>query len=271
MDKAKDLFPRGLFQPSGSMRFGMDALLLACFAATEFTMQAPHGLKNPLREQAFDLYYPGYAALELGCGSGASIAGMLLLVDNLKGLGIDLSPLLIDAACANTKLLGLEKRLYCKTMDARSIALMTKRPFCDLVISNPPFWKNGTGHSCNTQLKEQARRTNNPLVLFAKAARTALVHHGHFFLINPASQLADIIPILAANNFGIRTLRFVRPFPSRCANRVLVEARKNMQHDIRVQPDLVIYDAQNNTSKILVPSADALKFCPWLHSPPKFH
>ena len=100
-------FPRNLVQPEGSMRFGLDALLLACFAAREFGASPHFGLKNPCRGTPWLPLGPGFAAIDLGCGQGASTAALLLRSENMRALGVDFSPALIEAARKNISLLNL--------------------------------------------------------------------------------------------------------------------------------------------------------------------
>ena len=56
---AIEIFPRGLKQPEGSFRFGQDALLLAALTARFCTRKDK--------------------VVELGCGCGAALSGLLLL------------------------------------------------------------------------------------------------------------------------------------------------------------------------------------------------
>ena len=85
------------------MRFALDSLLLACFAHREFEAQAPHALKNPLRQSllppSLQAESPScHLAGELGTGAGSSLIGLLLLNPRLAGLGFELVPELVEAA-----------------------------------------------------------------------------------------------------------------------------------------------------------------------------
>ena len=64
---ARRLFPRGLEQPEGSLRFGADALLLAAFAARHV-----EGLSASVKSRQ----QGGLTAAELGCGCGAALLGL---------------------------------------------------------------------------------------------------------------------------------------------------------------------------------------------------
>lgn len=73
---ARQLFPRGLDQPEGSLRFGADALLLAAFAARH--------VENLNASRQAHL-----TAAELGCGCGAALLGLSLCCVGITGLGLD--------------------------------------------------------------------------------------------------------------------------------------------------------------------------------------
>ena len=140
-------FPKNLVQPEGSMRFGLDALLLACFAAREFGASPHFGLKNPCRDTPWLPPGPGFAAIDLGCGQGASTAALLLRSENVRALGVDFSPALIDAARKNISLLNLSERAAFRVLDLSRAGAAFPRPAFDLALSNPPYWERGEGRA----------------------------------------------------------------------------------------------------------------------------
>lgn len=244
------------------MRSSVDALLLACFAAQSFAEQAPHGLKNKYRLSAFGREQDGFALAELGCGAGFCIAACLHLVPEWKGLAIDISPELTAACSENARRLELTDRLTVRTCDVRTIPSRTPAPFCDVLVCNPPYWETGAGRTSPDRLEDIARRGSNALTDFARAASAMLVRHGHFFLIYPAPRLVHLTEVLGACHFGIRRLRFVRSGKNEPAVRVLVEARRDMKHDTKILPDLVLYEDFCGGPRLS--TEQARTFCPWL-------
>ncbi len=167
------------------MRFGLDALLLACFAAREFGASPHFGLKNPCRDTPWLPPGPGFAAIDLGCGQGASTAALLLRSENVRALGVDFSPALIDAARKNISLLNLSERAAFRVLDLSRAGAAFPRPAFDLALSNPPYWERGEGRASRDSINDTARRGEGVLSLFIRAARAALVHHGLLYLIFP--------------------------------------------------------------------------------------
>ena len=261
-------FPRGLNQPEGSMRFALDSLLLACFAHREFEDQAPHALKNPVRERklppSLQAQSPScHLAGELGAGAGSSLIGLLLLNPRLAGLGFELVPELVEAARENATRTGLASRLSFLQADCAELAKEQGQPYLDLVLANPPFWDEGMGKASTSPLAERARRGRGSLELFCQAARRLLVARGHSYFIYPAAQTARLVHALAKAGLGR---------PGQPAMRVLAEARKDCASDTLVLPDLVLYESssqdgqegQGDATPAYTP--DATHFCPWLEA-----
>ena len=260
-------FPTGLVQPEGSMRFALDSLLLACFAHREFEDQAPHALKNPVRERklppSLQAQSPScHLAGELGAGAGSSLIGLLLLNPRLAGLGFELVPELVAADAPIVRVADADPRLSFLQADCAELAKEQGQPYLDLVLANPPFWDEGMGKASTSPLAERARRGRGSLELFCQAARRLLVARGHSYFIYPAAQTARLVHALAKAGLGLRRLLFVRARPGQPAMRVLAEARKDCASDTLVLPDLVIYGACGQSGQAY--SADAKHFCPWL-------
>jgi len=240
------------------MRFGLDALLLACFAAREFSAQPHHGLKNRWRGTSLLPPGPGLAAVDLGCGQGASTAALLLRAEGVRALGVDAEPALVGAARENAALLHLTDRAAFLELELARAGSVFAKPCFDLAMANPPYWEEGQGRPSGESLNNKARRGSGSLSVFVRAAYTALVHHGLFYLIYPASRFAALADALSSGRFGMRKVLPVHARADRPALRVLVEAVKDSAHDIRFLPGLVLYEEGGRAA------AEALSLCPWI-------
>ena len=265
---ARQLFPRGLEQPHGSLRFGADALLLAAFAA-----RGVEGMNKARRKQL--------TAADLGCGCGAALLALALRCETVTGLGLEREAPLVQAATANALHLGLADRLHFAQADLADKAFMAALPAAsgyragslDLVLANPPYGVEG--RPSPSHLRERAMRgaqgkedRTHVLTVFCRAAAALLRHQGYFFCIYDALALPLLSGALDAAGFGLRGLLPVRTHTSKPALRVLVLARKNTAHQCAIEAPLTLH-----TGKHCKPPADtgsprwsaqALRFCPWL-------
>ena len=135
---AIEIFPRGLKQPEGSFRFGQDALLLAALTARFCTRKDK--------------------VVELGCGCGAALSGLLLLWPCAYGLGLDIGEELLKAARENALSLNLAGRTEFACADftgktrAEAIAKTRQALMWLLPIHPGKLWGDRPGRYCGNRL-----------------------------------------------------------------------------------------------------------------------
>ncbi|MBQ9407611.1 MAG: methyltransferase domain-containing protein [Desulfovibrio sp.] len=251
---ARAVFPRGLEQPDGSLRFGLDALLLAAFAARHAPMPQGRSLW----------------VADLGCGCGAALLALALQAPCVCGLGLDREEELVLAARRNALRLGLDDRLHFALGDLADVARLRKviHPVyaacalgrLDVALANPPF--DIAGRSSPHTLREKALRVGScgeaAVKVFCRAAAALLRHHGHCFCIWPASTLPRLCAALDMAGLGLRYMLPVQTRPGQSATRVLVAARKNAAHDMELHAPLLLHGPGQGWT------AAALEFCPHL-------
>ena len=251
---AAQRFPRGLLQPEGSYRFGLDALLLASFAAA--AMGNRHTAFCPAGAGAL-------LAADLGAGCGVVAAGLALLMPAVHCLALEREHALAAAASHNSLHLGLSARLQVLDGDLAEPACLqaagTGR--FDAVLMNPPYRLTGAGRLAASALRQGALTGNDStLTHFAQAAHTLLKHHGSCYAVFAASGLPRLWAALDSAGLGLRGLVPVYSRAGQKAKLVLVHAAKGAQHDLRLNSPLVLYDKADSASY----SAEAKAFCPWL-------
>ena len=274
---ARQLFPRGLEQPEGSLRFGADALLLSAFVARHVeSLNAPR--------QAH------LTAAELGCGCGAALLGLALRFPGITGLGLDREAPLVQAATVNAARLGLTDRLRFAEADLADRKLLSELAGTtgvshagkfDLVLANPPY--GVAGRPSPRHMRERALRgapgeenREYVLQLFCRAAAALLRHQGCFCCIYDAPALPQLCAGLNDAGLGLRLLLPVRTHRAKPALRILALARKNTAHETVIQTPLTLHTGastndNSGTSKVTGGgkrgprwSTQALRFCPWL-------
>ena len=264
---ARQLFPRGLEQPEGSLRFGADALLLAAFAARHV-----ESLNTPRQAHL--------TAAELGCGCGAALLGLALGCPGITGLGLDREAPLVQAATANAARLGLTERLRFAEADLADRKRMSELAGTtgvshagkvDLVLANPPY--GVAGRPSSRSMRERALRGAQSeesreyvLQLFCRAAAALLRHQGCFCCIYDAQALPQLCAALNDAGLGLRLLLPVRTHRAKPALRILALARKHAAHETVIETPLTLHSSSVTGGGHGGPrwSAQALRFCPWL-------
>lgn len=249
---AAPLYPRGLIQPEGAYRFGLEALLLATFAAR--ILGQGRGAEREC------------AVAELGSGCGAALLGVALRVPGARCLGLEREPVLVEAARANAGALGLSGRVRFTQADVAARLPQEAGPQ-DMVLANPPWGLPGTGRCSPSGLREGALRAESTpggdaFPIFCQAAARLLRHKGLFCCIVPAAALTRICAALEAARLGLRRILPLRPHTGDAAHRLLLLAQKGACAEPVLCSPLTLHGrgARSGPSWTRV----ALSFCPWL-------
>lgn len=247
------IFPAGLFQPIGSLRFGMDALLMASFAARIL--------------QKENLQRGDFCAAELGCGCGAALFALILQIGSGKALGIEREQELVEAAQGNARLLGLDNRIKFIAFDLMdSLEEKCGSAYiaqCDIVLANPPWHETRTGRSSPWPMRERAL-IGEPGVLAAFCARAheLLKPSGWFCAIIPPERILELYQICAKNDLAVRTVMAVSSFAGNKYSRYLVAAQKHgSAAGMCNWSNLVLHIKISGEVKW---NHAAVAFCPWL-------
>lgn len=248
---ARAYFPRGLFQPEGSFRFSLDALLLAAYAAR---------LRPDWRRLA-----------DLGCGCGPVALGVLLLAESPRGreaLGLELREELLEAARLNSARLGFRGVFKAERADFADYAPGKLSGTFDLVVANPPYRLPGEGR----QPPSEARRAAlfggpETLAAFIRAGCSLLTPGGTFCLVFPFKRLDELAGRIAAEGLAVSEALPVRTREDAGPGLVLLSARagedKNKGLAVKTQKPLILYQSASSAGGRSLTSA-ALAFCRFL-------
>jgi tRNA1Val (adenine37-N6)-methyltransferase len=187
-------------QRKDGYRFALDAPLLADYVRTK----------------------PGERLLELGTGSG--IIALLLgrrRFARLTALEIQLG--LAALARRNVRLNGLQGRITVVRADLRRYR--PARRF-DVVFSNPPYIRKGTGFLSSSPEKSVAKHELKCDILeVMKATARCLMKGGRAYFVFPALRAGDFTAAAEASGLHVRRRRFVHPRPGEPAALFLTECR----------------------------------------------
>ncbi|MCP4715376.1 MAG: tRNA1(Val) (adenine(37)-N6)-methyltransferase [Deltaproteobacteria bacterium] len=210
-----------LYQPHKGYRFSIDAVLLGSFAASR----------------------AGSVVADLGTGNGI----LPVLLARRQGIdkitGIEIQQELAEIAGLNTSLNKCSAATQILHADMRGIKTMLQPESFDSVITNPPFYRVGSGRINPDSQKAAARHElHGTLRDFISSAFFLLKQNGSFIAVYPAARTVDLIAEMRLKNLEPKTLRFVH---SRCgepAELILVEGVKTAGTEAKILPPLFLYD-----------------------------
>lgn len=209
-----------LEQPSQGYRFNIDSILLTRFA------------KFHSNDQVCDL------------GTGVGILGILALKwgEVAQVRAVELQPELAKYARLNIEKFSLQNQMELIEADWREIKHFLKSSSFDVVISNPPYRKKGSGeiskHHSKSIAKHELFGSMDDLL---QAANYLLKKKGRFYLIYPVLRLEELISNLNKVNLKIQRLVFIHPFQQSAAAHFMVELVRSVKGEIQVEPPVIVY------------------------------
>lgn len=211
-------------QPKKGYRFSVDALILADFV----------NLKRIKR------------IVDLGAGTG--IVGIILAkkYPESKVTLIEIQRELADLALESVRLNNLDAQVSVSCLDGRDY----EEEGIDVLVTNPPFRRPGTGKLSPDNKKALARHELSLSILdIAKVAQKLLRVRGRLFMIHLPERLIEIVRIFSKHRLEVKRLRFVHSRLDSEAKMVLIEAVKEGKSALTVEPPLFIYEKNGEYSE----------------------
>ncbi len=209
-----------IIQDTKRFQFGIDAVLLADFAAREVK--------------------PGDSVIDLGTGTG--IIPLLMYPKTLSAFtGLEVQEASADMAAQSVALNGLESRIKIVNGDLKNVGEFFPRHSFNVVTCNPPYMIDEHGRGNELDAKTIARHeVLCTLEDVVAAADSLLATHGRFFMIHRPFRLPEIFSALEKHKMEMKRMRLIHPFADKEPNMVLIEARKNAKRRLTIEPPLVV-------------------------------
>lgn len=229
-----------LIRKRQGLTFGTDAYLLAAFV-------------RPMS---------GAHAVDLGSGTG--ILPLLLLAKGkaARVTAVEIQESFVDLIGRNAAINGFADRITPLSGDVRTL---TCRDLggreVDLVISNPPYMRVGSGKRNEHDEKYIARHeVLGGIADFCAAAARLLRYGGRFVTVWRPDRLTELLAALHAAALEPKrmTLVYADEAAEPCA--VLTEAVKGAAPSLRVSPPLLLYEPrqEGDRARKLTPAAQAV-------------
>jgi tRNA1Val (adenine37-N6)-methyltransferase len=208
-----------IIQPRHGYRFSVDPLLLADFARVARSARV--------------------ADLGTGCG----ILPLLLarLEPSALVTGIEFQDTMVDIARRNVAGNDLSGSIDIVSADVAS--LKASFPVCsfDLVVSNPPYRRPGTGKISPRAGRDDSRHeTTATLADFLSAAKYLVKESGRICFIYHTCRLAELMVQAAEQKLAPLRLRLVHGNAAAPARMFMVELMKGRTGELQVEPPLMV-------------------------------
>lgn len=191
----------------------------------------------------------GSAVCDLGCGCG-SVSLLLCGKDpTLHITGVELQPSAAALAVENAAQPTLGGRFRVVCGDLRAHRTLFPHSSFDAVVSNPPYYRVGSGKVAAAPLLAAAR-TEQTCTLddLCTCAAWLLKSGGRFFVVHKPERLAELIAALCAHRLEPKRLRLVRHRAGGAVSLVLLEARLDGKPGLCIDPDLFLYEPDGSES-----------------------
>lgn len=235
MERIDDLNLNGkkIIQDTELFLFGMDSVLLA----------------NKIKGTNSN-------TLIVDLGTGSCVMPVIICEKNTVGkiIGVELQDKMYELAVKNVKYNGLEEKICVLKEDLKNvenikkyIKQVTGKDKVEIVISNPPYKKIGTGSKNIGDEKYIARHeVMCELEDIFIAAANLLKFRGKLYMVHKPERIADLISLARKYNLEPKEIQFLQPTPEKKPSIVLIQYVLGGGNECIVLPNLIEYDKEGN-------------------------
>lgn len=218
-----------IIQNKNGFCFGIDSVLLS-----DFAKEIKQGSK----------------IMDLGTGTGILPILLSAKTQNTKIIGIEIQEEVAKMASKSVILNNLQDRIEIVCGDIKNLQNRYEPNSFDVIITNPPYKKRGTGATNETKAKLISRHeiTAN-LEDFIASAKYVLKDQGSMYIVHRPERLVDIFYHLRKQKLEPKIIRMVQPNKEKEPNLVLIKAIKNAKPFLKIEKPLIIYNEEGKYTK----------------------
>ena len=185
--------------------------------------------------------------LDIGCGCGVIDLILCHRYPELRLTGLELQPALAKLAWSNSAANDLQHRFTVQEGDLRKVRAFMQPESFDLVVTNPPYRRPGSGRINREDECAIARHElTADLESVVSAAAFCVKNRAAVVCINPADRLATLLAVMQEQRLVPKRLQPVYSYPEdERARLVMVEAVKNGGEGLHLLPPFYIYQYQD--------------------------
>ncbi len=121
----------------------------------------------------------------------------------------------------------------------------------DLIVSNPPFYHEGTKQSEDEHIKASRYTSSLGIKDFIRGISINLKPHKRAFFCYAPDDLSQIIASLKEFKLNLVSLKFIHTKADKPANLALFEVRNNSNSKLKILPPLVMSENGSHTKEAI--------------------
>lgn len=217
-------FDLTLFQPRQGYRYSLDALLLA-----RFCQELTPG--------------PGGSVIDLGAGCGVIALVLARINSSASVVAVENNPEMAALVERNIRQNDLAERVVVQAEDVINLRGRHPDSSFDLVVSNPPFRKPGSGRVSPRAGRDAARHeTTAGLADFLTAAKYLVKPSGRICFIQLPARLAEFMALATQMKLSVLRVRMVHDNARSPATMFMAELAKGRRSAPLVEAPLFVRD-----------------------------
>lgn len=229
-ERLDDLQIKGykVIQNRESFCFGIDAVLLSNFANVE----------------------KDHRVVDMGTGTGVIPILLAAKTEAAKIVGVEIQEDMVEMARRSVALNGLDSRIEIVQGDISKGIVELEGGQWDVVVSNPPYKKYGSGLVNPNSSKAIAR--HEIMCTLEDVLRTGarlLKSRGRFFMIHRPDRFMDIVVGMRDVGLEPKRIRLVYPYIGKSPNLVLIEGVLGGRPHLVWMPPLYVYDGSGGYTR----------------------
>lgn len=215
-------------QDAAGYRFSIDAVVLA----------------HHIRPKATD------TVIDLGTGCGIIPLILAYRESSANIIGVEIQKELAEMADKNVRLNNMEDLITIYHKDLKELKGALPAGSIDLVCSNPPYRKTGSGRvNPNSQRAIARHEIKTRLHDILETSAFFLKKVGRIIIIYPAERLTDLLYGMREFSLEPKLLRVVYSYVDSEAKLVILEGRKGGRPGMKIQHPLIIYNRDGSYTR----------------------
>lgn len=185
-------------------------------------------------------------------GSGTGILSILLARKSKasKFYGVEVQEDVAEMSQRSVRLNNLEDKIEIINKNIKDIFEVLPKNEIDVIVTNPPYMKLGTGAQNEENSKLIARHeVECNLEDIIAISQKMLKPNGELYMVNRVDRMIDIFSLMRAYKIEPKIVRFISPYVGKAPNLLLIKAVKGAGEEIKVLDPLIIYNEDGTYTK----------------------